>query len=183
MYLYFVLAHFLFLVLILCSCFGSFELCFEFKLRPISFWYLFSWFLHPSTFRLGALLSKKYANITCKKWLQRWANPSFDDINMNITPWFSWTHQFSKNRKKNLNKYFHFYLMNTFIRFHRFWDFNNIKMLCVLMFLIIAFRKSCKNTMLISFLEFFCYEHKFETWFENFLGNYVSKVILKSFYF
>jgi hypothetical protein len=46
------------------------------------------------------------------------------------------------------------YTSRQFIRFHRFWNLNNIKkILCILMFLIIAFRKSFKNVMLIPFLE------------------------------
>jgi hypothetical protein len=51
------------------------------------------------------------------------------------------------------------------------------------MFLIISFRKSFKNIMLVSFLELFGHEHKFETWFENFFKNFFPKVILKSLYY
>jgi hypothetical protein len=37
------------------------------------------------------------------------------------------------------------------------------KILCILMFLIIAFKKNVKNVKLILFLELFDEEHKFET--------------------
>jgi hypothetical protein len=53
--------------------------------------------------------------------------------------------------------------MNIFIRFHRFLDFSNIKILCILMFLIIAFIKSFRIEMLVVFLDIFGHEHKFET--------------------
>jgi hypothetical protein len=42
------------------------------------------------------------------------------------------------------------------------------------MFLIIVFRKSFKNIILVPFFELFGHEHKFETWFENFLGKLLS---------
>jgi hypothetical protein len=51
------------------------------------------------------------------------------------------------------------------------------------MFPIIAFKKQFKNEKLIFFFEHFGQEHKFETWFENFLMNFFHKVIWKSFYF
>jgi hypothetical protein len=38
------------------------------------------------------------------------------------------------------------------------------------MFLIIAFVKSFKNVSLVFFLELFGHKHKFEIWFEIFLG-------------
>jgi hypothetical protein len=50
------------------------------------------------------------------------------------------------------------------------------------MFLIITFRKSFKNVITIPFFELFGQEHKFETWFENFLGDFFLKVILRSLY-
>jgi hypothetical protein len=37
--------------------------------------------------------------------------------------------------------------------------------------------------MMVPLLEYFDHKHKFETLFENFLGNFFPKVILKSFYF
>ncbi len=37
--------------------------------------------------------------------------------------------------------------------------------------------------MLVVFIDIFGHEHKFETWFENFLGIFFPKLILKSFYF
>jgi len=43
------------------------------------------------------------------------------------------------------------------------------------MLLIIAFIKSVKNVALVLFLELFGHEHKFETWFENFLGIFFLK--------
>jgi len=51
------------------------------------------------------------------------------------------------------------------------------------MFLIIALKKSFKNVALVSFLEFFGHEHKFETWFDHFPEKKIPKVIWKSFYF
>jgi hypothetical protein len=46
----------------------------------------------------------------------------------NVTPYFSRTHQMFKNRKKHLNEHFHkIKKLNTFIRFHRFLNLNNIK--------------------------------------------------------
>jgi hypothetical protein len=45
------------------------------------------------------------------------------------------------------------------------------RILCILMFLIIAFIKSFKNEMLVVFLDIFGHENKFETSFENFFGN------------
>jgi hypothetical protein len=43
------------------------------------------------------------------------------------------------------------------------------------MFLIITFKKSFMNVMLVLFLELFGQEQKFEIWFENFLGNFFPK--------
>jgi hypothetical protein len=51
------------------------------------------------------------------------------------------------------------------------------------MFLIIAFIKSFRNVTLVSFLEFFGHEHKFETSFENFLGNLFLKKLGSNFIF
>jgi hypothetical protein len=51
------------------------------------------------------------------------------------------------------------------------------------MFLIIAFKKSFKNVMLVFSLQLFNQEHKFETWFDNFLVIFSPKVIWNSFYF
>jgi hypothetical protein len=51
------------------------------------------------------------------------------------------------------------------------------------MFLIIALKNKFKNVMLVSFLEVFGQEHKFETWFDSSLENCFPKVIWKSFYF
>jgi hypothetical protein len=45
------------------------------------------------------------------------------------------------------------------------------------MFLIIAFRKCFRNVTLVFFFEHFGQEHKFETWFENFLGIFFLEVI------
>jgi len=53
------------------------------------------------------------------------------------------------------------------------------RILCILMFLIIAFRKSLKNITPIFFLELFGHKHKFETWFMIFF----SKVTWKSLFF
>jgi len=51
-----------------------------------------------------------------------------------------------KNHRKHWNKYFHkIFLMNTFIKFHRFEISITSKKKKNLMFLIIAFRKSFKN--------------------------------------
>jgi hypothetical protein len=70
--------------------------------------------------------------------------------------------------------------MNTFINFHKILKFSIIsRILCILTFLIIAFRKRFKILMLDISLEHFGQEHKFETWFEIFLGNYYFKIILK----
>jgi transcription elongation factor GreA-like protein len=73
--------------------------------------------------------------------------------------------------------------MNIFTRFHLFWNFNNIKNILYIDVIIIAFKKSFKNLMLVILLELFVQNHKFEIWFEIFLGNVFPKVILKSFYF
>jgi hypothetical protein len=51
------------------------------------------------------------------------------------------------------------------------------------MFLIIAFKKSFENITLVPCFELFGHEHKFKTWFENFLGIFFLIVIWKSFYF
>ncbi len=100
-----------------------------------------------------------------------WANPSLGDTTKNITPWFSWTQWTLKNHRKHLNKYFpKFVFMTTFIRFHRFWNFNTIRNIVYSMFLVIAFIKSFKNITMVHLLECFYHKHKFETLFEIFLG-------------
>jgi len=52
------------------------------------------------------------------------------------------------------------------------------------MFLIIAFKKSFKNVILVPFLELFGQEHIFEvTWFENlFFENNLKIIIFLNFY-
>jgi len=51
----------------------------------------------------------------------------------------------------------------------------------MLMFLIISFRKSFKNIMLVLFFELFGQDHKFETRFEIFFEIFFSNVNVKSF--
>jgi hypothetical protein len=53
--------------------------------------------------------------------------------------------------------------MNTFIEFHRFENPIILKIFCILIFIIIAFRKSFKNITLVFFLELSNHEYKFET--------------------
>ncbi len=69
-----------------------------------------------------------------QNWHLEWANQkktisSLGGTTRNITPWFSWTHQILKNQRKHLNEHFHFFFWNKFIRFHRFWNLNNIKII------------------------------------------------------
>jgi hypothetical protein len=54
-------------------------------------------------------------------------NPSLSGTTKNVTLWFSWIHQTLKNHRKHLNKYCHIFFINTFIKFHKFWNLNNIK--------------------------------------------------------
>jgi hypothetical protein len=49
--------------------------------------------------------------------------------------------------------------------------------LCILMFLIIAFRKSFKNVTLVFFLELSDQEQKFGTLFMNLFMNFYKKLI------
>jgi hypothetical protein len=55
------------------------------------------------------------------------------------------------------------FVMSTFIRFYRFDISIILKIFCILIFLIIAFRKSFKIVTLIPFLGLFGHVHKFET--------------------
>jgi hypothetical protein len=52
--------------------------------------------------------------------------------------------------------------MNTFIRFHRFEIFNNIKKI-ICLFVIITFLKRLRNVVVVPFFELFGQEHNFET--------------------
>jgi hypothetical protein len=92
----------------------------------------------------------------------------------NITFWFSWTHWTLKYHRTHLNKYFHFLMSNLLGSINFEFSIISIIIWCVLMFLIIAFRKSFMNVTLIHFLELFGHEYKFETWFENFLGVFLK---------
>jgi len=65
--------------------------------------------------------------LVCVSWLCRWAKTLLGDTTRNVTTWFSWTHQILKHHRKHLNTYFHIFLMSIFIRFHKFWIFDNVK--------------------------------------------------------
>jgi hypothetical protein len=85
--------------------------------------------------------------------------------------------------KKHLNKHFRYFFMNTSILGVIDFEISIIlRILCILMFLIIAFRKSFKNKILIFFFQLFGQEHEFETWFVNFLMNIFLTVIWKSLF-
>jgi hypothetical protein len=58
-----------------------------------------------------------------------------------------------KNHKKHLNKYFHNFVMNTLLGSINFETSIISRILCILMFIIIAFIKSFKKLTLIPFLE------------------------------
>jgi hypothetical protein len=88
---------------------------------------------------------------------------------------FPWPIQLWKIIGNTSINIFIIFLMNQFIKFYIFWNFNTIKKK-KLMFLIITFIKSFTNIVLVPFLEFFGQEYKFETWFEIFLGKFFFKV-------
>jgi len=114
----------------------------------------------------------------------RKTNPFLGGTIRNITLWFSWTHWTLKNHKKHVNKYFHKYF--SWIHLLGSIDFEVSiisRLLCTLMIVIISFKNSLKNVVLILFLDLFGQEHKFETWFVNFLGNIFLKVISNHFIF
>jgi len=51
------------------------------------------------------------------------------------------------------------------------------------MVLIIAFKKSFKNVILVFFLKLFGQEHNFEKWFENFVMNFFVRSFESHFIF
>ncbi len=55
------------------------------------------------------------------------------------------------------------FFWDTFIKFHKFEISIVSRILCILMFLIITFRKKFRNVTLFFFLELFGHEHKFGT--------------------
>jgi len=67
------------------------------------------------------------------------------------------------------------FLMNTFIRLHRFWNFNKIKNILYFDVPNHCIYEKFQECNISFFSWTFGHEHKFETWFENFLGNVFKK--------
>jgi hypothetical protein len=105
------------------------------------------------------------------------------DTIRNVIPWFSWTHWTLENHRKHLNEHFHNFFWIHLLSSIDFEISIISRIFCILMFLIIAFKKSFRNVTLVLFFEFFDQKHKFGTWFMNFFMNFFSKVIWKSFNF
>jgi hypothetical protein len=131
-----------------------------------------TWNLKPTTF-LYTKLTLNYIT-TCKSLIYSMKRPqkkcqssimSLGGTTRNITPWFSWTHWTLKNHRIHLNEHFHKFFWIHLLSYIDFEISIISRILCISMFLIIAFKKCFRNIMIVFFLELFGQEHKFGTWF------------------
>jgi hypothetical protein len=102
-------------------------------------------------------------------------SPFLNGAIKNVTPWFSWTHRTLKNHRNTWINIFIIFLMNTFIRLHRFWNFNKLKNIFYFDVPNHCIYKKFQECNISFFSWTFGHEQKFETWFEKFLGNCFKK--------